>query len=371
MQKNIILFELNEIPFRIFEYFSDLHPTSTFARYLPFCKQYETYTEDVGELHPWSTWPSLHRGVNNEIHLINDYGEDLSERNLAYPPIWEILEKHSISYGIAGSLHSYPIPFNRKHCKFHLPDLFAFGHETVPKYLEPFQKYNLQMSRDSGRIVSTGINIRELLPTLKTFPKIGIQARTIFDIINQLVNERFDKTKLNRRRTYQSVLAFDVFIRQLEINKPAYSSFFTNHMASAMHRYWAATFPEDFDDLALSKDWIKSYNHEIDFAMKKSDHMFERLIDFTKKNKDYEIWLTGSMGQEAQLATPVETQLYINDMYSFMNFLGLEEHEWSERPSMLPQFNIYIETSAVKTFCDSLSKLRIDGESIKYRVKEI
>ena len=116
-----------------------------------------------------------------------------------------------------------------------------------------------------------------------------------------MVNERFDKTKLNRRRTYQSVLAFDVFIRQLEITKPAYSSFFTNHMASAMHRYWAATFTEDFDDFALSKDWIKSYSHEIDFAMNKSDHMFERLIDFTKKNKDYEIWLTGSMGQDVHV----------------------------------------------------------------------
>ena len=40
-------------------------------------------------------------------------------------------------------------------------------------------------------------------------------------------------------------------MKQLELHKPSFSNCFTNHVASAMHRYWAAIFPEDFDDLQL------------------------------------------------------------------------------------------------------------------------
>ena len=50
---------------------------------------------------------------------------------------------------------------------------------------------------------------------------------------------QFD-TLLMGRRTYQAGLAFDIFINFLQSTKPAFATFFTNHVASSMHRFWAA-----------------------------------------------------------------------------------------------------------------------------------
>lgn len=79
MGKSIILFELNEVPYRIVDEFCSWRPRSTLARCLPLCRQYESYAEDRSSLSPWKTWPSLHRGVNDEKHMIQDFGQDLTD----------------------------------------------------------------------------------------------------------------------------------------------------------------------------------------------------------------------------------------------------------------------------------------------------
>jgi len=62
-------------------------------------------------------------------------------------------------------------------------------------------------------------------------------------------------------------------MRQLENTQPSFSSFFTNHVASSMHRFWAANFPEDYapEDFGYEDDWINTYRYEIDWSMQKAD----------------------------------------------------------------------------------------------------
>ena len=52
-----------------------------------------TICTNKGELHPWSTWPTFHRGVTNTLHNINYINQDLSEINSIYPPIWLLLNR--------------------------------------------------------------------------------------------------------------------------------------------------------------------------------------------------------------------------------------------------------------------------------------
>ena len=59
---------------------------------------------------------------------------------------------------------------------------------------------------------------------------------TAMQIGLQLLREKTDKTKLNRRRAIQSALYFDAFLKQLQGRQPAFCTFFTNHVAAAMHR---------------------------------------------------------------------------------------------------------------------------------------
>jgi hypothetical protein len=323
MDKKIILFELNEVPFRIIEQFCAWRPESCIARLLPRMRKLETFAEDVSPLSPWITWPTVHRGVTDEKHRILNFGQDLSEVDAQYPPLWQILSAHGIKVGVCGSLHSFPMPEDVEKYSFFIPDTFAAGSECFPKYVSLFQDFNLKMARASARNVSRKIPWSTALRVLAAAPGLGLKLETFMDLGFQLLSERVKQSMKVRRRTYQSVLAFDVFMKQLETSKPDFATFFTNHVASSMHRYWAATFPEDYGTFGYDQAWVKAYCHEIDWTMHKADQFLTRLVHFTRRNPDYQIWITTSMGQAATEAEPVSTQLFITNMPLFIVTMGL------------------------------------------------
>ena len=106
----VILFELNEVPYKVIHHFCKLYPESNLAKVLSKGRKYETFAEDMGHLSPWITWPTVHRGVTNEKHFISDFGQDLNEQEKQYPAIWNILAQKGIKVGLFGSLHTYPFP---------------------------------------------------------------------------------------------------------------------------------------------------------------------------------------------------------------------------------------------------------------------
>ena len=40
-----------------------------------------------------------------------------------------------------------------------------------------------------------------------------------------------------------------------------FSTFFTNHLASAMHRYWEASYPDDYKKNIQDPKWINKYKY--------------------------------------------------------------------------------------------------------------
>jgi hypothetical protein len=134
----VILFELNEVPYKVIHHFCKLYPESNLAKVLSKGRKYETYAEDFGHLSPWITWPTVHRGVTNEKHFISDFGQDLNEQEKQYPAIWNILAKNKVKVGLFGSLHTYPMPGAMDNFSFYVPDTFAAGSECFPKKLQPF-----------------------------------------------------------------------------------------------------------------------------------------------------------------------------------------------------------------------------------------
>lgn len=367
---NIILLELNEVPFKIIDQFCRWHPNSVLARNLSRCHLYETYAEDRGHLSPWVTWSTLHRGVTNERHLIHSFGQDLTETNRDFPPIWEILTANGVSSGICGTLHTYPPPKEFANYAFYLPDTFAAGSECFPDSLSLFQEFNLSMARESARNVSSSIPWKSALQVMANASGLGFKLKTFGDVGSHLVSERVANWRKVRRRTYQSVLAFDIFMKQLETTKPAFTSFFTNHVASSLHRYWAATFPEDYETFGYDDEWVETFRNEIDFTMSKADEFISRLIRFVNANPSYTLWIATSMGQAATEALPLETQLYITDPTKFMQAMGLEAVEWSLRPAMLPDFNVAVSPAKREQLKQHLDTLRIAGKPVHYKVEE-
>lgn len=336
MSKKIVFFELNEVPWRVLEDHMAERPSGALARMTRRAKHFETYAEEQ-DLSPWITWASLHRGVDEGSHGITDFNQELGEVNGAYPSIWELLAKQGVSVGVCGSVHSNPCPSNREDYSFFIPDPFARDSRCWPPVLEAFQDFNLSMSRKSARNVSSRISWSKVGGVLRTAPQIGLRPGTFAQLGCQLVDERLRKWTKVRRRTYQSLLAFDVFMGQLEKSQPAFSTFFTNHVASTMHRFWAARYPNDYGKFECTPEWVQTYGNEVRWVLDRADDMLARLERFTERHPDYEVWITSSMGQEATEAQRAFSQVYLKNLDVFLARLGIAPGTWHERPAMAPR----------------------------------
>lgn len=364
--RRIIFFELNEVPFRIIDHYCGIQPDSALARLMPFLQRYETWSEDVTSLSPWKTWPTVHRGVIDERHLLHDFGQDLTEVDKAYPPLWKILTRNDVTCGIFGSLHSYPMPESLENYTFYFPDTFAAGSECFPRFLSTFQDLNLEMVSQSARNVTRRIPWVSAMKVIGRSSKLGLKWGTYGDVGKHLFSEVFSDWKKVRRRTYQVVLAFDIFMKQLETTKPAFATFFSNHVASSMHRYWAACFPDDYDVFEFTDEWVATYGNEIWFTMSKFDDMLRAIIRFIHRNPGYALWIGSSMGQEATIAKPIETELYMTDPAKFMSQLLLERNDWTMLPSMAPRYNFTVNRAKRAKVRKRLESIKIGGEKVDW-----
>jgi hypothetical protein len=363
----LIFFELNEVPVRIFDYFRRLKPDSWIAANYSRLKKFNTISENQGHLSPWNTWPTVHRGVPNDKHFISDFNQDLNEIDREFPPIWHLLSQNGIRTGVFGSLHSYPLPRDLTGYDFYVPDVFAAGSECFPQNVELFQEINLKLSRQSARNVDRSVPYSYIFRLLRSSRDLGFRLGTIAEAGSQVLQEKLRPWKTVRRRTYQTVIAFDVFYKLLADKRPDFVTFFTNHVASSMHRYWAAAFPDEYENLRYDREWIDTYNDEILFAMDKADQMLGRLARFVDRNPEYKLLITSSMGQNAIECEPVETQLYIVDHGRFMSMMGLEGNDHHVLPAMLPQFNYSIKEDKAGQFENTLRSLKLNGDPVGYR----
>ena len=92
---SVIVYELNEVPKRLFDFYSEAFPSSAFAILRHQSTLFKTLTADIGNLSPWITWPTMHRGVSNVDHEISELGQNLQAVNKEFPNVHEMLA-HSV-----------------------------------------------------------------------------------------------------------------------------------------------------------------------------------------------------------------------------------------------------------------------------------
>lgn len=365
--RKLILLEINEVPHRIYDLYRKENPDSALAKLLNQSVTYTTLSTDQGELHPWSTWPTLHRGVDNTIHNIRDIGEDLESVNQKYPPIWDILVQHKIKTGVFSSLHTFPLPAQVSEYDFLVPDPFATGPMTHPEKIQPFQAFNLSMTQKSGRSVHKGIDLKSALKLAVALPGLGIKVKTGLKIFRQLISERAKPWRTTRRRSFQAILAFDLYMKLLKKHKPQFTTFFSNHVASALHRYWAASFPEDYENMSLPVEWLERYKEEIPFCMDELNQMVESLVKFLDNNSEYKLIIAGSMGQAATTAELIKTEVFFGNPQQFIHHFS--EYEISLLPAMHPQYNFKVSKNPDE-FEKLLETFTLNDYPVIFRRKE-
>lgn len=367
--RRFILFELNEVPLRVVRHFADRNPGSAFGKTLEKGRHWTTLTPDQGHLSPWVTWPTLHRGVSSAYHKIAALGQDVGNVDSSFPPVWSILAKAGRRVGMFGSLHSYPPPQDLDAYDFYVPDTFAAGPEAKPAELAAFQQFNLHMVDRSGRNVSGDLPVKQALPFLLRSLPAGIRTATMAKIARQVASERIWRHRTARRRTIQSLLAFDLFLAQLQSKKPDAAFFFTNHVASSMHRYWPATFTADYQATKWSEAWVRRFAGEVDYVMGEADQMLGDLLAFADRNTDYVVLVASSMGQAAvdEANRQISTEVLLRDMDKFLKAIGVEGG-WQRRRTMEPTYTLaFNEESSAEACMEGLAKLKIAGRPVDYR----
>ncbi len=346
IKPKIIIYELNEVPRRILDLYIQKNPRSAFAEIAREGIILNTLTKDNGELHPWSTWPTVHRGVNNFIHNIRFINQDLTPSK-QYMPIWEILAKNEIDVGIFGSLQSFP-PLDGKNYKFYIPDTFAPSPEAYPKDLSDFQKFNLNLTNEN-KAISRSFSKENLKDLLYLIANGVLSKSSLVKLLKHVIKEKLNSKYKTRRSTMQNVLSFPIYLKYLHEYQPTFSTYFTNHVAGMMHRYWKDLFPSD---LSLDKkDIDKFHSKTILKAMDLADNNLRHLIKFVKKT-DYQFFVISSMGQASIDYGIYKPEFQIRDFQKFLSGLGLNKNNYKLYPAMQPDFSIECKNE------DSMEQIR-------------
>ncbi len=350
----ILLLEINEVPWKIINKYKTKY--KNIKLFFEKADKYKTICSDkIGMLDPWLIWPTVHRGMNYKKHNIKNLGQD--PNTFKGNPIWKEYRQKGFNIGVFGSLQSWP-PIEPGNGGFYIPDTFAHNKACYPNSLEFFQEFNLEQVSENGRVVkrTSYISFKSLLIFLRLLRFLKI--RTIFRIIKQLILELYDKSFYERRPIYQSIICWDIFkYLYFKKNPPQFASFFTNHVANVMHRYWKHIFPEDF--MEKSTKFNKEHKKTIDFAMQILDEILADTMKLDKKLKNIKVFFISGMGQEAVIYENHEgLEAAIVSVENLMKSIGIDRSKYNKRLAMVPQVALEVKNQNVrKTIIDEINSI--------------
>lgn len=366
----VLLLEMNEIPWRMVDLYRGDRRYPHIARFFSGSRNITTVTVDEGELSPWVTWPSFHRGLGSREHGVKNLGQD--PRTFSGVPIWEEFRKRGQSIGVCGSMQSWP-PKDPGPGGFYIPDTFAHDEQCVPRFVEPFQRFNLDQVRRNGRVIGKsagfGSNMSRLLLSL---PRLGIRPGTLWAIAAQLIGERMNPARRARRPIFQSILLWDIFRKVYDPrNPPAFATFFSNHVAGVMHRYWHHVFPGDFG--SRYRDEKPVHRSTMDFAMALVDRILGVALKMAAANPRLSVVFASSMGQAAVLWENHEgIEASVPDVGALMTACGVPAASYKPLLAMVPQVAVEIPSAGARADLKSVleSAATVSGKGM-FRVEEI
>jgi hypothetical protein len=292
-KRDVILYELNEVPWSIVDYYVQRRPNSNLAGLLDGGQSLTTRHSDdpkLGGLQPWRTWPSLHNSTYD--HNSFDLGQDPG--TFRGDPIWDVAERAGLRVGLFGPLQSWPARQFR-HGGFYVPDTFSQDAKTYPASLSSFQAFNLAMTGQNGFTSDAALNPQSLLKTGVDLLRQGLTPTSAATLAGHLVREVRDERYKQLRASMQVLPSFDLYWRLHRKHQPNLSIFFTNHVASMMHRFWGDAIPGYTDEHDYVADDV--YGSFIMTAMDFTDRQLGRIRKYMASHPDSMLVLAASMGQ--------------------------------------------------------------------------
>jgi hypothetical protein len=316
--KKIILYELNEVPWKIIDLYIDRYPKSHVAKLVRSGHCLTTVNRDPVNFQPWRTWPTLHKSLYTKDHNSHELGQDPA--TFQGENIWDIAENHGLRIGLFGPMQSWPArPL--KNGGFYIPDTFSPTAETIPQSLSFFQAFNLRMTRQNGFSSQARLNMKEVVALGLQLLERGFSAYSAVQILMALGRERINQDFKASRSILQVLPCFDLYWKLHREHRPDLSIFFTNHVAGMMHRYWGDTFPGYADRYQYPVNPI--FSRFIIEAMDHFDHQLGKVMEFVDRHPDSVLVVASSMGQDAIPYIPMDETYVLEDVEQLILRLNL------------------------------------------------
>lgn len=344
--RRVIVLEINELPPHVLRWWGEVNPSSELWSLATAGQLAETVLDEElpRDMYPSQSWATVGMGTPWTEHGVFWYGDPKPAEHHFY---WQRAADDGRSVGLVGVLHSSPLAEQCRspNFRFVMPDVFSDEPATIPDELRPLQEFNLRLSRRSARIASTTLGPRDLLSTVD-FTRQGVRPSTWLELARLATAVGARRWNKERLRVGQALLLADVFEAQIRRHDPDLSVFFSNHIASAMHRYWAATFPDDWDVHPYGEEWIAEHERELPYAIRAADRIVGRLQRLASKS-DRDLVVISSMGQRADIdvQTDVAHQVVIREPKKLFAALGCPFENVEVRSAMVPQITVALDDS--------------------------
>lgn len=244
--------------------------------------------------------------------------------------------------GVFGSLQSYP-PRPDDGYDFYIPDTFSPDSETWPPKYSAFQRFNLRQTQQDGALASSLKFDSSVSSDIYQMLRSGLTISTCLKLVTHIAREQLNPLYRNRRSALQALVSFDIFQDALKTSKPDFCTFFTNHVAGMMHRYWKYTFTEDFG-IELKTDEDCFHAESIGYAMDIAEAQIAWLMKYVDSNCG-RLMLATSMGQEAIDRGEYLGEWRITNVPQFLRAIS-----WTapvqDLMAMQPDFNFGFETES-------------------------
>jgi hypothetical protein len=354
-QRDVILYELNEVPWNVVDYYVAARPHSNLAALITDGQSLTT-TNTSDDLQPWRTWPTFHTSMYD--HNSYDLGQDPT--TFRGQPIWDVAEQAGLTVGLFGPLQSWP-PRLFANGGFYVPDTFSQDSKSYPASLERFQRFNLAMTSDNNFTSDAPLSPRMLLATGVDLVRQGLTPKSAFTLAAHLASERKDKRYKSLRPSMQVLPSFDLYWRLHRKHQPRLSVFFTNHVASMMHRFWGDTMP----GYTASNDYVADevFGGFIVTALDFADRQLGRIRKYMATHPHTMLVVAASMGQGPVVSHFTDRGLFIlEDHQRLVTQLGLQPAELGR--TMYPHLSlVFADEAAAQGALAPLESVTAEGGS--------
>ena len=323
-KKKVIIYELNEVPWEIVDFYVERKPKSHLASLIKKGNSLTTVDEDPScSLQPWRTWPTFHTSLYADEHKSIDLGQD--PKTFYGDNIWDVAEANGLGVGLFGVMQSWParVP---KNGGFYIPDTFSQTSEVYPVSLQRFQDFNLSMTKRDGFNPDSNLKVKDLFPLGLSLINQGLGIQSVLSICNSLIKERIEKKNKAGRSILQVLPCFDLYWKLHQQHKPDLSIFFTNHVAGMMHRFWGDAVPSYKEQYDYQPDEV--HQTFIIKAMDYFDRQLGQIMKYVDQNPDSVVIVASSMGQHGIPQAKQMAECYvIENVDRLLDTLNLDQAE--------------------------------------------